>query len=547
MKSPRTTIRSVPKRGDSGTRVAIELSVNVSPTPAQAVGKNTSKGSARSLRAIRPVTPRAAVRSGTDHARLALSTSAAAAARVDNVASTLPPHQVFRNEMGDCFVTIRLAGHAETWPVRSPRVRYLLRQGHRARHGHTPPPAALNAATESLVADAAEGPVMPTWIRAGEAQGCLYLDLCNDGWQAVRITRRGWRIVDRYPVRFQRFSTMQPLPTPVRGGDLADLRPLLNVPDENDWILLVAWMFGILSPSRPHPILGVLGEQDAAKTTTCRLVRQLVDPSEVPLRTLSATEEDLIIAAQHNCVMGFDNVSKITPAMSDALCRLATGAAYATRRKYSNRREVVLRALRPVMLNGIGHDLVRGDDLRSRMLTIHPPLIPNNRRIDERAIAQRFTRLAPSLLGALLDAAVVGLRRLPLVESMGLPRMADFAKWVVAAEPALPWKVGEFLQAYERDLARSSAMRLDGEPLYRAISTMLGQCSVWHGSAAEFHAVISGYFPVHARNRLAGPIELRGEIERLAPALRMAGINVGIETATGRISLRHQPTTSQKE
>ena len=48
-----------------------------------------------------------------------------------------------------------------------------------------------------------------------------------------------------------------------------------------------------------------------------------------------------------------------------------------------------------------------------------------------------------SILGALLDAVSIGLRNAPNLRPPALPRMADFAKWAIACEPASvgAWRV----------------------------------------------------------------------------------------------------------
>ena len=61
---------------------------------------------------------------------------------------------------------------------------------------------------------------------------------------------------------------MLALPIPERGGSIDDLRQLLNVPNENDWVLVVSWLLGALRPERPYPVLVLQGEQGSAKSTT---------------------------------------------------------------------------------------------------------------------------------------------------------------------------------------------------------------------------------------------------------------------------------------
>ena len=62
-----------------------------------------------------------------------------------------------------------------------------------------------------------------------------------------------------------------------------------------------------------------------------------------------------------------------------------------------------------------------------------------------------FEAARPRILGALLDAIAVGLKRLPATRLPGLPRMADFALWASACEQAF-WPDGAFWAAYSDNL-----------------------------------------------------------------------------------------------
>ena len=55
-------------------------------------------------------------------------------------------------------------------------------------------------------------------------------------------------------VRFRRTAGMLPLPKPVHGGDINSLKEYVNVTDENDFILLVAFLLAALEPNGPFPI-----------------------------------------------------------------------------------------------------------------------------------------------------------------------------------------------------------------------------------------------------------------------------------------------------
>jgi putative DNA primase/helicase len=96
-----------------------------------------------------------------------------------------------------------------------------------------------------------------------------------------------------------------------------------------------------------------------------------------------------------------------------------------------------------VILNGIDVGAVRGD-LISRVIAVPLSPIPEDKRLPEKELWSQFNEAAPLVFGALLTALSQAVRDLPTVTLQGHPRMADFARLVVAAETALGFEAGEF-------------------------------------------------------------------------------------------------------
>ena len=142
--------------------------------------------------------------------------------------------------------------------------------------------------------------------------------------------------------------------------------------------------------------------------------------------------------------------------LSDALCRLATGGGFSTRELYSDDEEVIFDAMRPVILTGIEEFVVRAD-LLDRSIVLSLPNIPDERRRPESRFWHEFKRIHSQVLGALLDAVSAGLRNLPHIQLSKLPRMADFAVWATAAEPAPRCGQALFVTAYTRNRVRRYA------------------------------------------------------------------------------------------
>ncbi len=69
-----------------------------------------------------------------------------------------------------------------------------------------------------------------------------------------------------------------------------------------------------------------------AKTVLSKLLRAPVDPNVAAIRALPREERELMIAASNGHVLAFDNLSGLSPWLSDALCWLASGGSFAVRR-----------------------------------------------------------------------------------------------------------------------------------------------------------------------------------------------------------------------
>lgn len=278
-----------------------------------------------------------------------------------------------------------------------------------------------------------------------------------------------------------------------------------------------------------YPILVVNGEAGSAKSTLCRYMRGLIDPNVAELRRTPRSDDDLMIAATNAWAVAFDNLSGIKQDMSDALCCLATGGSLGKRQLFSNDDETLLVAKRPIIINGI-NDLLDKTDLASRALQLFLPPIPPSKRRAKRDLDAAYQRAKPRLLGALLDAVSAGMANLPEVQLDDLPRMADVAEWVVAAEPGLGLETGTFTAAYADNREAATEQAIDASPVGPAITAIIdaadGPDGCWIGTATELLQQIdrsTGDPQRKVRGWPTTPKALANAMRRLAPALRSAG------------------------
>ena len=65
------------------------------------------------------------------------------------------------------------------------------------------------------------------------------------------------------------------------------------------------------------------------------------------------------------------------------------------------------------------------------------------------------------------------------------PRMADFAMWAVAAEPALGTLPGAFMQAYTANRIEADWAAIEASPIGPAIIELMDNRKRWEGTATE--------------------------------------------------------------
>ena len=295
---------------------------------------------------------------------------------------------LFHDSAGEAYARFDVDGHHEVSLVRG-RVfkRYLARKFYEA-HEKTPSSQAMNDGLGVIEGKALyEGNQHDTYVRVAHHDGKVYIDLCSDKWQVVEVDANDWRIRDESPVMFRRPKAMLPLPMPVGDGDINEIWRFLNVVAE-ERPLVLAWLVAAFRPVGPYPVLDVHGEQGSAKTTGCRILRELVDPNSAPLRCEPRNPHDLSIAANNAQVVALDNVSRVPAWLSDCLCRLATGGGFSTRTLYENDEETIFNAQRPVILNGI-EDLATRSDLLDRCILVNLPRIDEDTRRPRRRRAVR--------------------------------------------------------------------------------------------------------------------------------------------------------------
>ena len=194
---------------------------------------------------------------------------------------------------------------------------------------------------------------------------------------------------------------------------------------------------------------------------------------------------------------------------------------------YTDDEEARFRDRRPFILNGIPDFVTRGDLADRSIKIVLAPILPENRR-EESALHAEFESLLPGLLGALYDAVACALANIDKVVLPNPPRMADAAKWITAAESALGWKPGTFVDAHERAMGEAASAVVEGDPVALAIRNLAYEGTWQHFGRRTAREARPPENEKAAKEKdwPRSPQGMASAMRRCAPELRAVGVDM---------------------
>ncbi|MGI5370423.1 ATP-binding protein [Streptomyces iakyrus] len=326
---------------------------------------------------------------------------------------------------------------------------------------------ALKEALDLIEALALTEDVQHVHIRVAPGfDGATWLDLGRTDGQSVRIHPTGWDIAvpDPREVCWRRTQLTGELPLPVKDTDGKGIDALLrlcNFAGAETECLAIAWLIGCLGPSVPVPAPFLTGPQGAGKSTGGRMLVRIIEGMSGDLRRAPKDEENLIAAVAAGWVTALDNLSHMTPDLSDAMCCIVTGAENVKRALYTDGDVVRARYRRPMLLTGIDVGVIR-PDLAERLLPLRLER-PRVRRTEAELWAE-YAEALPVILGSLLDLTVKV--RATEAETPTDLRMADFAHLCAQLDAATGLGA---LAAYRRSLDDLNDDVIEGDLLAQTV------------------------------------------------------------------------------
>lgn len=446
---------------------------------------------------------------------------------------------LFYDKYSNARIEINENGKKSVYALSSTKVKRWLSRLYYTHMGKAISDQAFRQAYQLLEAKALfDSPQIDVHLRFASSDGNIIVALCDDNRNVAVVGPDGYEVGTDSSVKFMDSSYTAPLPLPLKGSNnvLGELQDLLGMENSN-FHRLLAFLLCAFKPGGPYFCLFVEGEQGSGKSFLCLVVKTLIDPSVVPKLRMPDKEQDLMILAKDNHLLLFDNMSGLNPAMSDALCRLATGGGFATRKLYTDEDSQIFYECRPFVCNGITGIATR-PDLLERAIPLNIPSIALGGRKTEGEMLESFEKIQPKVLDFLLNATAVALKNFDHTATPTQFRMADAAKWIQAAEPATGLPKGTLLKALEDGQNEVVLEAISANTVAQALYK-IAEAKPYEGTIGNLLVLMKEGLDIvrYDRKFPSNPAHLSHTLKRYGPGLKKAGINVefGPKTRQGKI------------
>ncbi|MCX4827796.1 ATP-binding protein [Streptomyces sp. NBC_01016] len=414
---------------------------------------------------------------------------------------------------------------------------------------------ALKEALDLIEALAMKQEVQQVHIRVAPGfDGATWLDLGRNDGKSIRIHPAGWEILTPDPaeVCWRRTQLTGELPLPAKDTDGKGIDLLLrlcNFANAETEALAIAWLIGCLGPSVPVPAPFLTGPQGAGKSTGGRMLVRIIEGMSGDLRRAPKDEENLTAAVAAGWVTALDNLSYLSPDLSDAMCCIVTGAETVKRALYTDGDVVRARYRRPLLMTGIDVGVIR-PDLAERLLPLRLER-PKVRRT-EAELWTEYEEALPIVLGSLLDLTVKV--RAAQAEIPTDLRMADFAHLCAQLDSATGFGA---LSAYRRSLDDLNDDVIEGDLLAQTVlqhAATIEPGRDQRNPSAEWLATLSALYsgedcrPMPKGWPTTGKV-LSDRLKRLQPTLAARGVFVdwGRTSSARYIEMSRPPAPPEPE
>ena len=147
--------------------------------------------------------------------------------------------ELFTDENAEAYVQIPKEGHLETYRVESTIFRTWLSQSYWRQKEEVANDTSMRSALTTLQGIAKfNGAQKKVFLRVGESENRFYLDLADESWSCIEISKSGWELKGNPPVTFARTLTMRSLPLPSETGEINLMWKHVNISKDDRLLML---------------------------------------------------------------------------------------------------------------------------------------------------------------------------------------------------------------------------------------------------------------------------------------------------------------------
>lgn len=439
--------------------------------------------------------------------------------------------EFFIDQMDEVFARVKLGEAWENIPINSTKFNDWLTYHTRLKSGVIVGRDALQKAVGLLTAQtriqSSSSETLHNRI-APAKDGILY-DLLDEKKQAIVIAPSGWNISEQAKPPFRRYPHQKAQFTPTSGGSAWDIFKHINILEDRR-LLFLCYLTSLFIPSIAHPILVLHGEKGAAKSTTTRMIKAIIDPSSIDTSAFPKDDAEMLRKLNTHWLSCFDNISRITQSQSDMLCRATTGVGMSARKLYTNDDEIHYYIKRPIILNGINVVATRAD-LLDRSLMMELSRIDATKRKTDSEVWGAFYEDLPAIFGAILDVLCIAITKEKNIHLDRKTRMADFNHWGAAIAESLQENgAKDFVEQLDADEERRNEEAISSDSVASSIQILMESSNSYRGSASELLSKLRGIavencIPTTKPSFPDSPNGLTRRINGIKSNLELIGIN----------------------
>jgi len=344
--------------------------------------------------------------------------------------------------------------------------------------------SAATALTYALSMRAPNIPHIHTYLRVAQTPEGIFYDLCNNKHEIVKITPGHVEILPMskdFPV-FTHSSRLAPQVTPDLKNHDGAIDIFVNMVSiiKKEKFLFKIHLISLFCEALPIPIIDLFSEQGKGKSQITASIKMIVDPQSEKLieniNKMPVKEENFHLECNAKYLLGWDNVSHISAAQSDDICRMITGGATEKRMLYSNDDLIVQYFRKKFTLNGIGVNITRGDYL-DRSINYSLGHVSKNDRWTDDEYEEKLKKILPGILADIFVTISKAMKIYPTIKDSfpELPRMAGFAIWGEAISQSLGKEPGFFLEEFENLSSGTLTKAGENHPLVKYVEHVMQQ------------------------------------------------------------------------